>query len=103
MEKLKVGVIGAGQIGSSIILGLLQSNLVKKANIFATTGYYAESARVKEKLKIKVYDSNTEMEEDSDIIMVCTKTYKIRKILLSLGNKIFKKGFRFHTIDFQPS
>ena len=81
MFNKKIGFIGAGKMGSSIINGLISSGFTSKENIFASEPNEKAAKYVSESLGIKVFLDNKELAVNSDIIILAVKPFMIFSVL----------------------
>ena len=83
MENQKIGVIGAGVMGRTLINGMLKAELLPKENLFATVHTQKTADKVRSELEIEVaigaYPGS--WIEQTDIFLICTKPYRIPEIL----------------------
>ncbi len=83
MHKNKIAIIGCGNLGLSIVHGLLDKKVIPPAHITATR----RNIKNLESLQhtgINITDDNVQAVEDSDIIIVALKPYKILVVLAEL-------------------
>lgn len=66
---MKLGVIGFGNMGSSIINGLISQKVLRRDNIFV---YDIDRSKLKN-VKVKVKKNNEELVKDSDVIIIAVK------------------------------
>lgn len=76
----KVSIIGCGNIGLSILQGLIKGNSIPAKNITATRRNVQELSHLKE-LGIKLTSNNIKAIEESDLIIIAVKPYNIVSIL----------------------
>lgn len=80
MKKIKVSIIGCGNIGLSILQGLIKSNSIPAENITATKRNIQDIAHLKE-LGVRLTTDNISAVEKSDLIIIAVKPYNIVNIL----------------------
>ena len=80
MEKKKIGIIGAGNMGSAIIDGLLKAGFTDAAGIYASDKQEAVLDRLKNK-GLNTSLDNIEIAKQADIILVAVKPYLIEDVL----------------------
>ena len=80
MENKKIAIIGAGNMGSAIIVGLLKSGFVKSSEIFVSDRREDVLERLKEK-GVNVAASNFEAAKSADVILTAVKPYHIEGVL----------------------
>ncbi|KXB09210.1 hypothetical protein AKJ46_00730, partial [candidate division MSBL1 archaeon SCGC-AAA833K04] len=81
---MKIGVIGCGNLGSSIIKGLLKSESLKPEAIIASD---PDKEKLEElgKLGVKTTTDNQEATEESEVIIIAVKPSLVGKVLEELG------------------
>lgn len=81
-KNLKIGIIGAGNIGSGIVRGLIKGNLIKNENIYISD----VSSRHLESIKqlapeIKTSTSNVDIVKNADILIMAVKPMLVELVL----------------------
>lgn len=89
MEKT-IGFIGCGNMGSAMIKGIINSNLVKAKNIIASDRSQTSMNRVKEEYAIRTTQDNKEIAEESDFIVLAVKPDMYEKILKEIKDVVKK-------------
>ena len=93
MEKInkKLGFIGCGKMASAIIGGCLSSGYFDGSNICASE--INEDARKSAQLKfgIKIFDNNTDVIKNSDVIIFCVKPFVIKDVLKEISSYASKE------------
>lgn len=74
----RVGVIGAGKIGGSLLVRLAESG---KFDLAVSDVHPEHLKPYSERYGIRVTGSNTELVEDSDIVVVAVKPWDVAKVL----------------------
>jgi len=85
-----VGIIGLGRMGRCMVKGLLETQTLKKNEVFFTTKHKETSAQVEKELGIKSCKTNDELIEKSDIIVIAVKPQNSAEVLEEIGKKISK-------------
>ncbi|MBE3084645.1 MAG: NAD(P)-binding domain-containing protein, partial [Bacteroidetes bacterium] len=80
MFDKKVSIIGCGNIGLSLLQGLLKDKTIPANNITATRRNIQELAHLKE-YGVRLTTDNISAVEESDLILVAVKPYNIVNIL----------------------
>lgn len=80
-NTFKIGFIGAGTMGKTIINGLINSNFISGENITASEISAEVAERVSQDLNIPVITDNNKLVKKSDIIILCTKPFVIKNVL----------------------
>lgn len=77
---MKIGIIGAGNLGYSLVRGLLRSGVVKSKELIVSD---LETGRLKEleKLEVKTTTDNKELVKICDIIFVAVKPDTVESVL----------------------
>ncbi|MDD3014775.1 MAG: pyrroline-5-carboxylate reductase [Candidatus Gastranaerophilales bacterium] len=81
MNNMKIGFIGAGNMGKAIINGLINSNFISGENILAAEISEQIAERISSELKITVFTDNKELVKKSDIIVLCVKPHFIQSVI----------------------
>jgi len=87
MDK-KISFIGAGEMATAIIKGLLKSNLYKKYDIFASEPNLTISESISKELGIQVFSENSSAVEKSNIILLSVKPFVVKDVLEEIKDKI---------------
>ena len=90
MENKKIAIIGCGNLGLSIVKGLLDNENINPSNITATKRNVDTISHLKES-GVNVTDNNTEAIQNSDIIIVALKPYNILEVLGGLKKEFNSK------------
>lgn len=85
MDK-KIGFIGVGNMGSAIVQGLTESNIVSKNNIYAYDFFPQTLKNQSLKLGFNIAKNNQEVIEKSDIVFLAVKPQVISSILEEIKN-----------------
>jgi len=83
MTDHKVSIIGCGNIGLSLLKGLIRNNAIPAKNITATRRNIQELNNLKE-YGVRLTTDNVSAVEGSDLIIVAVKPYNIINILKSI-------------------
>ena len=79
-RKYKVGFIGAGNMGSAMIKGMISSGVVAKNEVGVSEKYEASRQKAAE-LGADVMDDNGTVTRDSDVLFVVVKPYQLDDVL----------------------
>jgi pyrroline-5-carboxylate reductase len=90
MINKKVSIIGCGNIGISLLQGLLKQQTIPSKNITATRRNIEELAHLKES-GVRLMSDNIEAIKESDLIIIAVKPYNIVGVLEELKDH-FKPG-----------
>ncbi len=80
MKKEKVAIIGCGNIGLSLLQGLLKENLIPPENITVTRRNIEELAYLKDK-GIRLTSNNVSAVRESGLVVIAVKPYNISEVL----------------------
>jgi len=83
MESKRIAIIGCGNLGLSILNGLLDNSIIAPSNIIVTKRNIKSLAYLEEK-GIKVSSDNAEAVRTADVIIVALKPYNILEVLKEL-------------------
>lgn len=83
-----IGIIGAGNMGKSILGGLLKSKLIDANHIIASAKSDSTIEKLKKEFNIKTTKSSKEVVEFSDIIIIGVKPYIYDDILEEIKDYI---------------
>ncbi|MCB0390074.1 MAG: pyrroline-5-carboxylate reductase [Bdellovibrionales bacterium] len=77
LSHLKVGFIGAGNMSQSIISSLLQAKIIPHENVYLSNRSEKKLIKVSKELDVQAVNSNEELIEKSDIIVIAVKPQDI--------------------------
>ncbi len=80
-NRVNVGFIGTGKMGSAIIKGLIKSGTIQSENIYIYDIDKAKTARLKNEFGINVQENNEQVITMSNIIILAVLPNKIRTVL----------------------
>lgn len=82
---MKVAIIGAGNMGGAIALGMAKGTIVNANEIFVADPWQANLDKLKEQVpEINVTADNTEAVKDADIVILAVKPWLVELILKDL-------------------
>ena len=84
MKDKKIAIIGCGNLGLSIVNGLISKNTIPLTNITVTKRNINSLGHLQEK-GVKVSTDNAKAIKESDIIIVALKPYNILEVLKELN------------------
>lgn len=88
-NKLKVAIIGAGNMGAAIAAGLAQGNLINATNIYVSNPSAEKLADLKNKFpEINTSQSNIEVVDNADIVILAVKPWYIEDVVSEIQHKI---------------
>ncbi|WP_320110650.1 pyrroline-5-carboxylate reductase [Draconibacterium orientale] len=83
MENKKIAIIGVGNMGGAIALGLLKSGSVDAGNISVSDRKEATLKKMSD-LGIHAFHNNLDAAKDADVIIVAVKPYHIEGVINNL-------------------
>ena len=81
LDGKKIGFIGAGKMGSSIIAGILSNGIVDPDSIIASASSKESLERLEKNFSIRTTPENREVVNKSDIIFLAVKPQVMKKVL----------------------
>jgi pyrroline-5-carboxylate reductase len=90
LNNIKISIIGAGNIGTSIANGLIESGSFNSKNIILTRRKLHKLEHMKEKGFI-LTNSNNEAVKNSDIIIIAVEPQQINKVLSEIKSDLKKE------------
>jgi len=91
MLKEKIGVIGAGKIGSAIIRGVIRAGLAQKDQVMASDVSTALRQSIAKELEIKVTPNNDKLCGFADIVILAVKPQIVDPVLKEIAKKVGKE------------
>jgi len=91
ISSLKIGFIGAGNMGKAIISGILDSNLTKADKIYAADIFIEGLEKYAQSTGINVCMSNTDLVREADIIILSVKPNILSDVLNEIKDNVGKK------------
>jgi len=100
LERLRLGVIGAGVMGTALLRGMLDARLFKPAQLRAAVGSAASKERLSKALPLEIECGYPEdWIGDTDVFLICTKPNRLIPILQPIAESPrLKKGALFISI-----
>ncbi len=83
MENKKIAIIGVGNMGGSIALGLVKSGFVLATDIFVADKKDATLEKMKA-LGVNAFHNNLEAAKNADVVIVAVKPYHIEGVITEL-------------------
>lgn len=84
----KLGFIGAGNMATAIIAGIVKGDTFKKENIFASRRSVDKLMELKEAYGINTTTTNIEVAKVADVLFICVKPYLYEKVIKEVRNYI---------------
>ncbi|MCK5729856.1 MAG: pyrroline-5-carboxylate reductase [Draconibacterium sp.] len=93
MENKKIGIIGVGNMGGAIAVGLVKSGFIAANDIFVSDRKESTLDKMKE-LGVNTFQNNLETAKNADVVIVAVKPYHIEGVINEIkqelnANKIF--------------
>ena len=88
MENTRVAIIGCGNIGISLLQGLLKEHTIPAMNLTATRRNIEELVHLKES-GVRLLSDNIEAIKESGLIIVAVKPYNIVSVLEELKDHLY--------------
>ena len=90
MLKEKIGVVGAGKIGSAIARGIVRSGLATKDNVIASDVSDVLRQAISQELGIKATAQNVELCDFADIVVLAVKPQIVEPVAKEIAAKVGK-------------
>ncbi|MDO4535398.1 MAG: pyrroline-5-carboxylate reductase [Clostridium perfringens] len=84
----KIGFVGCGNMGSAMVGGIINSNLVNAKNIIASCKRESSAKNLAEKFNIKTTLNNVEVCKESDIVFLAVKPYMYKDVIREIRDYI---------------
>lgn len=85
MTQLRIGVLGAGNMGSAIMRGLLKAKHVEPSAICASDVSQERLSELNRELGIATTKSNRELLERSDVVLLAVKPQMVGPVMSEVG------------------
>ncbi|MBL7715073.1 MAG: pyrroline-5-carboxylate reductase [Bdellovibrionales bacterium] len=86
MKKNTIGIVGLGQMGEAIALGLRETH-----SISATTKSKESAAAAKKDLKINCHNDNVKLAKECDVLVLCVKPHQAQSVLEEMRSALNSK------------
>ncbi|MGL5869828.1 pyrroline-5-carboxylate reductase [Clostridium chrysemydis] len=86
----KIGFIGCGNMGSSMLGGLIDKEFLSKENFFVSAKSEESKKRLEEKFGVNVKSKNIDIVKESDVIVLAVKPYMYKKVIKEVKDFIRK-------------
>ncbi len=87
-KKYRIGFIGAGNMGSAMIGGIISHGVCDKEQIIASSASEADIARAKSEFGIEAVFDNSAVAGQSDIVILAVKPYQLDEVLPQVRDAI---------------
>ena len=91
MLQEKIGVIGAGKIGSAIVRGVIRAGLANKENVKASDVSEALRQSIAQELGIKTTPDNGELCDFADIVILAVKPQIVDPVAGEIAKRLGRK------------
>jgi len=91
LPNIKVGLIGAGTMGSIFVKRLLESNTIATSQIFINDKFLEKAKALASSHKVKAIDDKQELTEISDILILAVKPQDFKGLTEEIKSNIGKK------------
>ncbi|KAL1554662.1 pyrroline-5-carboxylate reductase [Salvia divinorum] len=88
-ESCKIGFIGAGKMAESIARGVINSGVLPASNV--RTAHLGLRRTVFESFGTKVFDQNSQVVQDSDVVIFSVKPQVVKDVVLQLRPLLSEK------------
>ncbi|OFZ52911.1 MAG: pyrroline-5-carboxylate reductase [Bdellovibrionales bacterium RIFOXYC1_FULL_54_43] len=85
---MKIGIIGLGKMGETIVQGLRRSPDAHALSISGTTRSAESAAEASKRLNIECHTDNQKLATASDVILLCVKPHQSEKVLRSISEQL---------------
>ncbi len=85
---MKIGFLGLGNMAQMAISSLISANVLKASEIFGTNRSKSKLEKVKKKLGITTFDSNEELFDACDIVVICVKPQQFQEAIEPLKGAV---------------
>lgn len=99
----KFAVLGAGKIGQTLIRAMLDTGLVDRQNIVATTRHEATLQAITDEFKIKATLDNAEAVASAEVLLLCVKPQGIDELLANIKGSVNQGQLIITTIASVPT
>jgi pyrroline-5-carboxylate reductase len=84
MSARKIGVIGAGNMGTALLRGILASKWGRKSNLLASHPKKPKAAALARELGIRVIGQNLEVASQADVVILAVKPQILEPVLTEI-------------------
>ena len=81
MLRIRLGIIGCGNIGEAIIKGIVSKKILNRKNIYASDKIKAKEANLRKRYGVKILSLNSILVRKSQIIILAVKPQDAQKVL----------------------
>jgi pyrroline-5-carboxylate reductase len=84
-NRKKVGVIGAGAMGSAITRGFLKAGILQPKDVTASDPKKDALQRLQEDISVKVTSDNSTLVQRSEVVIIAVKPNQVEEILKEIA------------------
>jgi len=88
MKNMKIAVIGAGNMGSALIKGLVGSKAAAPGSVIAADTNKMRLSEVKQEFKVKTMTGNAEAVRRADVVVLAVKPQILDKVLAEIKKNL---------------
>lgn len=92
LSQGKLGVIGAGVMGSALLKGLIENKVVNPSQVWAGARTEATCQQIKDKLGVAAYIDYKEQLADTEVLLLCVKPYGVDRVLKTLKSSALSEN-----------
>ena len=81
----RIGIIGAGKMGTALVAGLLNAGVAGKDNLSASDASAQRCYQVSKTYGIRCFSSNKMVVENSDIVILAVEPVHVKAVLEDIG------------------
>jgi len=85
--RMKIAIIGTGNLGKAIANGLLESKLINPKDLTLTKRNYKELSSFKKKGAV-ITNNNKEAIKNKDVVFLCVQPHKLYTVLNDISNEL---------------
>lgn len=88
LREKRIGIIGAGAMGSALCRGLVSANAAPANRILVSDLHSNHAQELQRSLGVKVAESNSQVAKYTDIIILAIKPYTVAAVLDEIGESL---------------
>lgn len=89
---MKIGFIGAGNMATAMISGIIKNNIISKEEIIIADANKEACDKIKSNLGVKVANSNSELAKVSEIIVLSVKPQHYSSVISEIKSEVNEKN-----------
>ena len=83
--RLRLAVLGAGQLGETLIRGMLEAGITEPREVTVTTAHRARSTELAKRLGVRAAASNAEAVGEAAVVLLTVKPQQVVPVLREIG------------------